>query len=68
MDLAPPAYVTGIGEYFPSRATSSSSMPSFIPSTSTPCTRNSSHWDASDAIVAASTLRSVHFCHLSVTT
>lgn len=43
----PPAYVTGMGDASANSATSSASTPSFMPSTSTPCTRNSEQlWES----------------------
>mmetsp|Transcript_16251 Transcript_16251/g.35159 ORF Transcript_16251/g.35159 Transcript_16251/m.35159 type:complete len:246 (-) Transcript_16251:185-922(-) len=65
---APPAYVTGMGDHLPRTSTSTSSIPSCMPSTSTPCTRNSSQLFASSARVASDRDRVLKRCQRSVTT
>jgi hypothetical protein len=55
-------------DHSPSSCTNLSSMPSCMPSTSTPCTRNSSQLLARLASVASDRLRLLNFCQRSVTT
>lgn len=61
---APPAYVTGMGDPIPNSFTSSSSMPSCMPSTSTPCTKNSSQLSASWAREACDGCEKQHLIEL----